>query len=419
VRAVLVIGAGAAGTGAALASARAGMRVTVADGGTGASTLATGALDVRFWQHAAAEPWSLEPAAREALDRLEGYVLPQEGAVLLSVSGIARPARGYDAALLDVRTLAGQRVGVVRCDRPGWDARSLALAWGERYEPIDVAMLRHIDERVLPDADFATRHDDSGRLQWLADRLREALAPAGRDMAALVLPPCLGVERARARELSELVGIPCGEPISLPGGPSGLRFERARDRALSAAFVERRHWRARRVHRGEGVWHVAMEDGAVAESDAVVLAAGGLIGGGIEYAPAESVIASAMPPSARPAFRLTIDAPLTLAAFGRELEMPSTLFGSEPEAIAWPFSKDALMEHVGVLADRDGRTGSSSRTGPTGEELFVCGDLRADGPRTWLGAFATGVAAGLAAAERLLSERSRFQSPDVGPPIRP
>jgi hypothetical protein len=407
---LLVVGAGAAGTAAALAAARAGMRVTVADGGTGASTLATGALDVRPWQHAGPAPLSIEPSAREALARLGSHVLPEAGAMLLSTSGIVRPASGHDEALLDVGALAKKRVGVVRCDRPGWDAETLARSWGSNYEPMDAVVLRYADERVLPDADFATRHDDEARLQWLADRLREALAQAGRDVAALVLPPSLGVDRARAKELSALVGIPCGEPIATPGGPSGLRFERARDRALSAAFVERVPLRIRGVCWQDDAWRTETEEGLVVVSDQVVLATGGLIGGGIEYAPAEAMLAGALPPTARRPFRLAVDAPVMLGASDRELAVPSTLFGAEPESLAWPYARDGLMDRVGVLADAVGRTASG---------LFVCGDLRADRPRTWLDAFATGSAAGAAAATGFFSVTSPAPSPDAAPPIRP
>src|SRR6202142_28577 len=175
----LVVGAGVAGTAAALAAARAGAPVTLVDGGTGASTLATGALDALFWQRAPASPAAIDRAAREALDALGGYVLPDEGARLLTTSGIARPARGHDAALLDVAPLGGARVGVVRCERPGWDAGALARAWGESFEPIDAVVMRYADERDIPDADFATRHDDDARLGWLAERLRDALARSG------------------------------------------------------------------------------------------------------------------------------------------------------------------------------------------------------------------------------------------------
>jgi hypothetical protein len=106
---------------------------------------------------------------------------------------------------------------------------------------------------------------------------------------------------------------------------------------------------------------------------------------------------------------MTIAAPVVLGAHGRPLELPSTLFGRPPEAIAWPDARDAMMDHVGVLSDAEGRTESG---------LFVAGDLRADRPRAWLDVLSTGAAAGTAAA-RALSGRAEARSPDAAPPIRP
>jgi len=398
-RVVIVVGAGAAGTAAALAAAARARRVVMVDGGTGATTLSTGALDLAPWSRASRPPAALTAGARGVLAAMDAHALPEAGARLLTTAGIERPARGHDAALLDVTPFAGRLLGVVRCRRPGWDAAALARSWGEGYEPLDATILRHVDETVLPDADFAARHDDPQRLGWLAERLREALARSERRFAALVLPPCLGVERARGRTLSELVGASCGEAMGLPGGPSGLRFERARDRALSAAAVERVRGRATRVGSAEPGWRIAVESAAgeplTVDGDAVVLATGGLIGGGLEYAPAEAVFASALPPAPRLPFGTSPPAPVAIGAHGRPIDLPSTLFGPAPESIAWPFVDAALLDRVGVLAGDDGRAAPG---------LFVAGDLRADGPRTWLDALATGAAAGSTAAESAVSD---------------
>jgi glycerol-3-phosphate dehydrogenase subunit B len=407
VKRVVVIGGGVAGTAAALAAAGTGLQVTLVDGGSGASTLATGALDAVPWHRAPAQPVPIAQSGRRALDAIGGYLVPDTGARLLTTAGIVRPARGHDSALLDVQP--GTRIGVVGCDRPGWDATALARAWGADFVPVDAVLLRHVDEQVLPDADFAMRHDDEGRLHWLAQRLREALGRMDKSLGALVLPPSLGVERARAQTLSELVGVRCGEPIAVPGGPSGLRFERARDRALEQASVEHVLQRAASVVQEGPGWRVALQDGSDAEGNAVVVATGGLIGGGIEYSPAESIVASALPPFARKPFQLTIDAPMALGARGAPLELPGTLFGKPPESIAWPFVRDALMDRVGVLADADGRVAPG---------LFVAGDVRADRPRTWLDALVTGVAAGAAAARTALSAAADSQLLGEAPPIR-
>jgi len=385
---VIVIGAGVAGTGAAIA-AGAGARVTVIDGGTGASTLSTGAIDLAPWTRAPAPPAAVPEQARPALDLLGAYVLPDRGALLLTSSGVARPARGHDAALLDVARLDGGRVGVVRCGRAGWDAEALARAWGPGYEPIDATVLRFGDEGALPDADFASRHDDDGRLGWLAERLRESLGRRGGALAALVLPPSLGVERARAEALSRLVGAPCGEAIGLPGGPSGLRFERARDRALSTLGVERVQERAAAVERAGARWRVLTEGGGAHDGDCVILATGGLLGGGIEYSPSETILASALPPRACPPLRLAIKAPVTLGSQGRPLDLPGSLFGAPPESLASPFVVDPLFDRAGVLVDDQG-----AACGIPERDVFAAGEVVADVSRTWLAALCSGVRAG-------------------------
>jgi glycerol-3-phosphate dehydrogenase subunit B len=415
VKHVVVIGLGVAGAGAAMAAANAGARVTAIDGGTGASTLATGAID------GSTSPRSSEPgrvptgAVKAALDALGGYVVTERPTLVLTTAGVVRPALGRDAALLDVAPFAGQRVGVVQCQRPGWDAQALARAWGDAYSTLDATALRHIDERVIPDADFAARHDDDLRLGWLAERLREAIARQGGSWGALVLPPSLGIERARADALSKLAGVACGEPVAMPGGPCGLRFERARDRALTSVGAIRVRARVNTVERAGDAWRVSTDEGMTWEADAVVLATGGLLGGGLEYAPSEIVRASALPPFARPPLRLTVTAPLVLGMRGRPLELPSSLFGVEPEGLAWPFVRDGLLDRAGVLVDRDG-TGLG---GPG--RLYAAGEIVADAPRAWLASLASGVRAGSSAALDALTapprspETSRREAPASRP----
>jgi hypothetical protein len=369
--------------------------VTLLDGGTGASTLATGALDAVPWQEraraAARRPFGR--ATRSILDALGAYVLPEGGARLVTTAGVVRPADGHDAALLDVARLGGARVGVVRCDRPGWDADALAAAWGEAFVAVDATVLRHLDERVLPDADFAARCDDDDRFGWLAERLRESLARAPGALGALLLPPSLGVEHVRAVQLATRVGVPCGEPVAAPGGPSGLRFEHARNRALTAAGVVPWRGRAATVARHTGRWRATLETGETVYADAVVLAIGGVLAGGIEYAPSEAVVASALPPFARVPFRLGVTvegAPAPLGIEGRALELPGSLFGVSPESLAWPFERNAPIERVGLLV--------GGPDGAVAPGLYAAGEAVADADRTWLQALESGALAGLAAA---------------------
>jgi glycerol-3-phosphate dehydrogenase subunit B len=397
---VVVAGAGIAGTAAALAARRAGAAVTLVDRGAGATALATGAVDFVPWEDGldrAAAP-VLTGEARAVLDALEAFAWPEQGATLATTAGILRPARGHDAALLDVGPLAGRPVAVVRCARPGWDADFLAAAWGPGFAAVDAPILRHRDEERIPDADFAERHDDPARLGWLAARLREGVPP-GR-WAAVLLPPSLGVERPLAAALSERVGLPCGEALGAPGGPSGLRFERARDRALSRAGVKRLDERVASVEAAGGRWRVVTANGAGLDAAAVVLAIGGLIAGGLEYAPAEATLATALPSASRPPIRLGLRAPATIGAHGRALDLPSSLFGAAPEDIARPFAEDPLLERAGVLAGDDG----SLSLEPESAGLYAAGDVVADAPRTWGAALSSGAAAGAAAARHVLTE---------------
>jgi glycerol-3-phosphate dehydrogenase subunit B len=408
---VVVVGGGIAGTAAALAAARGGARVVLLDGGTGASTLATGALDDTPWMHATPAADAVTATARAVLDALAAYALPDAGARIATTAGVLRPARGHDLALLDLAPLGGRRVGVVRCDRPEWDATAFARAWGDGFTPLDATVLRHVDERMLPAADFAARHDDEARLAWLAERLRDALARAP-GFGALIVPASLGVETAKARALSGLVGLPCGEAAGLPGGPSGLRFERARDRALASAGVTRTAGRATVVEPHGDRWHVAREGEPPMEAAAVVLALGGLVGGGLDYTPGEAAPASVLPPASRPPFRLGLDAPSAkLGAHGRPLEIPGSLFGIPPESLAWPYSADAMMERVGILVDDDGRVAPG---------LYAAGELVADAPRTWLRALESGARAGAAAAQdAVTSMPERPPSSSARPASRP
>lgn len=382
-RHVVVVGSGAAGTAAALAAREAGARVTLVRGRTGATSLGCGALDVSGLR---------PPAARGSGDDVAGVPSLELFALgpcrLATSAGTLRDAAGRNRALADLGATKGP-VLVARVAHPAWDADALAAAWSEEdsrgFVARDVGLVMHTEERVMQHAELAALHDDPARLARAAERIRAALG-AGGELSAVVLPPWLGVEQPRSAELAALVGLPCGEALVPFDGPSGLRFERARNRYLQNANVTTV---AGMVDRVASSGRCTVEvGGATLEADAVVLATGGLLGA-IEYTPGDAADARAIPPPGHAPFALAYDAPVTLGRDGRPLVVPGSIFGVPPESLTWPARGTPALESVGILA------GADLRAAPN---VYVCGDAVEGRPRTMLAALATGAAAGRAAA---------------------
>lgn len=396
---VIVIGSGIAGTAAALAAAASGARVRLILGTSGATALSSGAVDDLPWEQMAPRMRALSEAEESVLSQIALYALPAEGALVATMAGTVRRARGVDRAVLDLEPLRGGTVAVPRSDHQGWDASALARAWSDAapcreraltFVAVDAQVTRFRDEHSLRDAEIAARHDEPSRLAWLAERLSEVKNQG--EFLAMMVPPWLGIERPLAHDVSKKLGIPCGEAVVGLAGPSGARFLKARDRALAGAGVETIAGWVKRVEREADHWVVELEDGSTDETTAVILATGGLIGGGLRYEPSSAILASAVPPFSRLTFRATIDAPVIIGAHGRQLDLPGSLFGAPPESLAWPFTNDPLLERAGVLVGEDVRVSGA----PAG--LFACGDLVADRPRAWLDALVAGVRAGIGAA---------------------
>lgn len=398
---LVILGSGVAGASAAIAARDAlgadradETEVVVVDGGSGASTLAPGALD----------------GESDGDLRLPFAGFALGACSVATTAGVVRPASGRDLALLDLDAVSGGVIGVPTSAHHGWDARILAREWNDRsdghdlrflrFVPLDATLLRFADERDLPDVDLARRHDDPARLSWLADRLREALAraePGGETIAALILPPWLGVERPRAEALTALLGLPAGEALATTLGPSGLRFEAARDVAFASRRITVHRARAEALgRRTAGGFSLQLDTGASLTADAVIFALGGLIGGGLRYTPSGSDLAFALPSRGRATVELalrvdpTLAPSLPLGLAGRPLLAPGSLFGASPEQLAWPFTRPAPLERVGLLDE-------------PGTGLHVAGELAADLPRTWLAAVASGQRAGRAAAKLVTS----------------
>lgn len=409
-RSVLVIGAGAAGVAAAWSALRRGVKVTLVSRGAGASLLGGGAVDDVPWDRLAraAKQLGADLVAGEVdADVLEFssalglWELPSSGASrprLATLAGIVRSSRGHDRALLNLDLLRSTSVLLPRADRANWDADAIAAGLsadpfarvrGLRFAAVDAPALRFVDEARIPDADLAARHDDEARLGWLGDRLREAVVVATADGArvgGVLLGPWLGVRAPRAEDLSARLGLPVGEALMGVGSPAGHRFAFARDRLLESLGVKVVSARVLSASFTDDRARVSLEgDAAPLEADAVILATGGLVGGGVVYAPPDSKAGADLPPRAGVPFALSLRADVTYGGRSGALGVTSSLHGPELDGCAWPMGdRPGVLEDVGIVC-----RGSVARPG-----IFAAGDVVAARPRTLLEAVASGIRAG-------------------------
>lgn len=406
-RRIVIVGAGLAGLAAAWSARRRGHEVTIVSAGAGASALGGGAVDDVPWEQLvrASRTLGAAPSARPldadvlafAADLGTWELAPDRLAWVATVAGRVRPARGRDRALLDLAALPGARVLLPRADRANWDADALAAglgadpfarAHGITFLAADVPVLRFDDERRIADGDLALRHDAEPRLAWLAARLAEGLARA--SATAALLGPWLGAATSRAEALEQCVGVPVGEALLGVGSPAGLRFEAARDRLLAAIGARVLIDRVTSIDRdSDGGLAITLEHGASLLADGVVLAIGGLTGGGLAYDPPDHSAAADLPAHVRAPFTLSLRAPVTLVAgltAGALLsEATSSLHGPALDKAAWPRGDRAgTLESAGIRC-----AGALAA-----ERIWAAGDVVAGRARTVLEAVSAGIRAG-------------------------
>lgn len=360
---VLVIGGGAAGVAAARAAHEAGASVAlVADGG-GASTLGSGVV----WG-AARDPFTAW-ATGDAW-RLGGRYVTVAGWLVEGAAGALR-------SLLDVGALGpGGTPGVLDlATHPSWSARLVAQTLGARVvaAPDDAPAGQTFRE-------VAASFDREGA----AEAFARSLGNRCEGLSALLMPPVLGLSRLDvAARLSAVLGIPVGEAAGAAGDPPGLRALRALRRWLPdgvAVIHDRATVKPGRLP------SLVFRSGRLAKARSVVLATGGLVGGGLVF---EESLRDA-----------TADAPVWTRDRQRVLARAGAARGADP--VAWFDEHTGRARGAGLRVDAAGRVLGADGETPLGEWLYAAGEVCSGrGGDGVADALADGARAGRSAAQAI------------------
>lgn len=411
-RHVVIIGGGVAGLAASYAARERGADVTLVSVGAGSSALSGGAIDDTPWEtwlsaaRTLGDPLRVRAVpedVRAFVDALGVWDLPQAeapAAIVATVAGRLRPARGRDRGLLNLGSLRQTTVLIPRLSRAAWDADALAATLQSewlarraelRFVPVDASILRFTNETRISDVDLAARHDDPSRVVWLAEQLRHLVdqnRSSAAPVGAVLLGSWLGLKQEQATALSTQLGLPVGEVLVGVGSSAGMRFEAATEKLLQRLSLKVRHERVKALRRQEKRFEVVLTDDEIIAADAVVLAMGGVASGGIQYSPPDLQAGEHMPPEITPSctLGLSTDFPVPLAwKKGDQIDAGSSVFGPPLDTTAWPSgTKPSTLETVGV----------ESRSGDVCPGVYVAGDLMASERRTILTAIASGLRAG-------------------------
>ena len=394
-RTIAIVGGGIAGVAAAFAAQRKGFDVTLLGSSTGATSLYSGALDppepgASVDDGTRDEQRALTQADERLRQDLDAFVASMalwgKRKHVITGEGRVRGSRLGDHALLDVSRASGQVVAVLGEARCGWNRHAIAetlqtQSWsretGTEFRAFDVELCRDPAELRLTELEFAALHDDPRRLSWLARQLSVSL----RGCGAALVGPWLGLSPQSVTTLrGSFSAMQIGEVLSGVGGAAGHRWEVARATFLVSLGIELHDVSVECITREGEKWSVrgtmCGDDGAALwqseTTDAVVLATGGLVGGGLQATGGGSGISG---------FSLCPSAPLPLELDGVQLD---------------PGPRDWEFDRLGVsVLDRIGCS-SQSRRAPG---LFAAGELVAGLSRTALASAASGLLAAHRAAQ--------------------
>lgn len=337
-------------------------------GRAGASALSSGALDADAGE-------ILTGPTRNVFAELTGATL--DNCFVATEIGTFREANGRLPHILLLPSTRGRIL--VASGFVGFDARHLSRSLGDdatrvgsalTFEPTRRNLRERTEERHLSGALLAAAFDLAERQALLLQSVREELLYAQTQsdlpVVGVLFPPVLGIRTNVAALLTRELGLPVGEVVGGVSGPYAARYEamiapllgrvtavdgwvkgcELREAAISLAVVKTTEDDAEGIH----------------VCDKLVLATGGLVGGGFSYAGGQWIGASPTPSHARATFRPSLIEPT-------DADLPGSLFGEAPEGLAWPYVSADRMRHLAA-------------TSPDPSRVWVVGAL--NGKASWL-----------------------------------
>lgn len=325
---VVVIGAGLAGTIAAVVARQAGAKVAVASRSYGATALSTGAVDIAFSPalspaqqlprtlaehvmdivaHRKRHPYGIlgveqtldglraghallvEVLAGSGLDlppldlEAENHIVPSSLGAAIPAAQVYQNHRGIDLH----KPLDGPW-GVLQClGDATFDATRLARGWSHDAASIagvaPVFEIMPVGVPVLPAMAMAQALDDRSRLDALIEAV--SVNVRGKGLIGLVVPPWLGMARAADAQatMRAALGMPVVEALAHVPSVPGTRLQGALDRALSAQGIARIGEVVSVTGRGDRLEQVMTGDRLAVRAGAFVLASGRFIAGGVRF----------------------------------------------------------------------------------------------------------------------------------------
>lgn len=357
---VLVIGAGAAGVAAARAAREAGATVAVVADGGGATALGSGVV------------WG---ASREAFTAWATDEAWRVGGRYVTAAGwLVEGAAGALRSLLDLSSLSPTGTpGVLDlATHPSWSAGLVAQTLGARVVPAPEGAPRGETFR-----EAAAALDAEGA----AEAFAQALKPRCEGLSGLLLPPVLGLTRLDvAARMGAVLGLPVGEAAGAAGDPPGVRLLRALRRWLpegTEVLSDRATVKPGRLP------VVVLRSGGLVQARAVVLATGGLPGGGLVF---EGSLREA-----------TADAPVWTRDRKRVLAAGGAARGADPSE--WFDEHTGRARGAGLRVNAGSRVLDADGESPIAEWLYGAGEVAVGrGGEGVADALAEGARAGRAAA---------------------